>query len=176
MRRIVFSLAVFMAVAAPVAAQTPLKIGYINSQAILAQTPGAQEAANQFDSEMQALRAQLQPASDSLDAMIKQYQSQSLAMSPEAKARRETEIQQRQQDLQQRAQQLENQAQQRRSEIVQPIMDKISTVIEQIRAEGHYHLIFDVAAGSLVAADSTLDLTDEVVRRLQAANAAGGGN
>ena len=47
-------------------------------------------------------------------------------------------------------------------------MDRISDVIEQIREEGNYALILDVAAGSIISADPSLDLTEEVIRRLQA--------
>jgi Skp family chaperone for outer membrane proteins len=49
-------------------------------------------------------------------------------------------------------------------------MDKVNTVIETIRAEGDYHLILDLAAGSIVAADPSLDLTQEVIARLPAAS------
>ena len=47
-------------------------------------------------------------------------------------------------------------------------MDKINQTIEQVRAEGSWSLILDVAAGGVVAADPALDLTQEVIRRLQA--------
>lgn len=163
----------------PAEAQSPIKVGYINSQMILEQAPGAREAAEQFDREMQGLRAQLQPAADSLDAMIQQYEQQSMTLSADAKQRREQDILQRRETLQQRAAQLETQAGQRRQELVQPVMDRITRVIEDIRVEGSYHLIFDVAAGSIIAADESLDLTDEVLRRLQAGagtGGAGGGN
>jgi outer membrane protein len=175
--RIAFVLVAVSGLAAASAeAQSPLKIGYINSQEILEQAPGARQAAEQFDREMQGLRAQLQPAADSLDRMIQLYEAQSMTLSADAKQRREQDILQRRESLQQRASQLETQAGQRRSELVQPVMDRITRVIEDIRVEGSYHLIFDVAAGSIIAADESLDLTPEVLRRLQASGGAGGGN
>ena len=39
-------------------------------------------------------------------------------------------------------------------------------------AEQGYALIFDVASGGVVAANPTLDLTTEIIRRLQAGTAA----
>ena len=36
-------------------------------------------------------------------------------------------------------------------------MDEVNTVIEAVRAEGQYHLILDVAAGAIAAADPSLD-------------------
>ena len=56
-------------------------------------------------------------------------------------------------------------------------MDQITAVIETLREEGNYAMILDAAAGSIISADPTLDLTQEVLRRLEAAAAAapGGG-
>lgn len=178
MRRFALLLALVCATALPAAGQASAKFGYINSAAILDQAPGAQEAAQQFERDLAAMRAQIQPATDSLDQMISAYEAQALTLSPDAKQRREQEILQRREALQTMAGTLDQQASARRAELVQPIMDRVSEMIEQIRVDGGYSLIFDVADGSIVAADPTLDLTDEVLRRLQAAagpGAAGGG-
>jgi Skp family chaperone for outer membrane proteins len=53
-------------------------------------------------------------------------------------------------------------------------MERINAVIEDIRADGGYSMIFDVAAQGIIAADPALDLTAEVVRRLQAGAATAG--
>jgi Skp family chaperone for outer membrane proteins len=50
----------------------------------------------------------------------------------------------------------------------------MSLVIEQVREEGSYALIFDTASRAIIAADPALDLTEEVLRRLQ--QIASGGN
>jgi Skp family chaperone for outer membrane proteins len=52
-------------------------------------------------------------------------------------------------------------------------MDKVNAVIEKMREEGSYALILDVAAGSIISADPSLDLTQEVIRRLKAEAPAG---
>lgn len=178
MRRAVMGvLAAAALTAAPAAGQTPLKIGFINSQALLDQAPGAQAASQQFDQELGGMRAQLQPMATELDSLIAQFEAQSMTLSEEARRQRQQAIVQKQGQLQQAAAAMEQQAEQRRSELVQPIMDRISRTIEALRIEGSYHIIFDVAAGSIIAADPALDLTQEVLRRLQA-NAGGmtGGN
>lgn len=163
------ALALGLTTVSPVAAQTGLKVGFINSAVILDQAPGAQEAAQQFDRDLAEMRAQMQPATDSLDQLITAYEAQSLTLSPEAKQRREEEILTKREQLQQMAATLDQQATQRRAELVQPIMDRVSAVIEEIRVEGGYSIIFDVADGSIVAADPSLDLTDAVLQRLQTA-------
>lgn len=168
MSRSVLAGALLVAIAAiPAAAQNTPRIAYINSQMILEQAPGAAEAAQQFDRDMARYRAEVEQLGTELEALIQQYQQQQLTLSPEAKSNREEEIRLKQTQYNQRLQELDQQAGLRQQELVQPIMDQITAVIETIRAEGNYALIFDVAAQSIVAADTTLDLTDEVVRRLQ---------
>ena len=151
--------------AGPAEAQT-LKIGYVDSQQILAGAPGAKEAQAQFDKDVQSYNAEAQQVRDELNRMQQELQSQSLTLSKEAKANREQELQTKTQQAQQRMQQLDQQAQRRKQELVQPVLDKINAVIDSIRTEGHYTFILDMAAGSILAADSTFDLTQEVIRRL----------
>jgi len=167
--------AVLFAAATGADAQAGLKIGYINSQSILEQAPGAQEANRQFNQDVQAYQAEVRTMAEELQDMIDRYEKQQLTLSPDAKARREEEIRLKQQEYQQRVQALDQQAGQRQEELVKPVMDRITKVIETIREEGSYAVIFDVAAGSIISADPSLDLTDEVVRRLRADAGATGG-
>jgi outer membrane protein len=175
MRRTPFApVALALALTAGAAQAQTLKIAYINSQEILASAPGASEAQQQFDAEVKTYEAEVQQLQEELQGMQQQLAQQQLTLSPEAKANREQQIQAKGQEYQARVSQLSDMANQRRAELVQPVMDRITEVIEQIREEGNYALILDIAAGSVISADPTLDLTQEVLRRLQAAAAPGG--
>jgi outer membrane protein len=152
-------------------AQAPagaLKIAYINSAEILEEAPGAKEASAAFDSYLQASYAEVQRMSQELQTLMEQYDRQQALLTPSAKTQREEEIRRRQQEYQTRVDALEAQAGQRQQELVKPVMDRVNAVIEQIRGEGGYAFIFDVAGGSIIAADPRLDLTQEVLRRLRA--------
>jgi outer membrane protein len=155
--------------AGAVEAQT-LKIAYINSQEILLQAPGAEEAQAQFDQEMEGYQAEIQQLENELQNMEASLQQQQLTLSPEARSNREQALQQKFQEYQQRAGQLQQVANERRAALIQPVMDNITAVIETMREEGAYSLILDAAAGSIVSADPALDLTQEVITRLQAAS------
>ena len=154
---------------APARAQQAMKLGYINSQRILASAPGRAEAEAQFEREMSTYRTQVQKMGDSLNTLISTYDKQAAVLSPAAKEGKEKEIRAKQEDYQNRVRQLEQQAQKRQVELVQPIMEQINTIIDQIRNEERYAIIFDVGAqgGAVVAADTTLDITDKVISRLK---------
>jgi outer membrane protein len=155
--------------AASAEAQTTLKIGYIDSQAILDQDPSAQAAQQQFEASLATYQAEVQQMGEDLQQLIDQYEQQQAMLSAEAKSNREEEIRLKQGQYQQRISELEQQASVRQAELVEPVMERITAVIEDIRAEGSYSMIFDVAAQGIISADPALDLTSEVVRRLQAA-------
>ncbi len=166
-RTAILALALALSVGAVSAEAQTLKLGYINSQQILASAPGASSANDAFQQEVTALEAEATQLEEELVRMQQDLERQQLTLSPEAKRNREQQIQQKAQAAQARMAQMDQQVQQRRQELIQPVMDQISEVIEQIRGEGNYALILDVAAGSIIAADPDLDLTDEVLRRLQ---------
>ncbi len=155
-------------------AQTAVKIGYIDSQAILNQDPSARAAQQQFEQDMTRYRAEVDQMGQELQDLIDRYEQQSSMLSEEAKTNRQEEIRLKQTEYQQRISELEQQAGARQAELVQPVMERINGVIEDIRADGAYSMIFDVAAQGIIAADPALDLTAEVIRRLQAGAATSG--
>ncbi|HJR67805.1 MAG TPA: OmpH family outer membrane protein [Gemmatimonadaceae bacterium] len=156
---------------AAAAAQTPVKIGYIKSQTILANAPGRAAAETQFEKEMTTYRAQVQRMGDSLNTLIADYNKQEVSLSPQAKETRQKDIRAKEEEYQRRTQELQQQVRAREAELVRPIMEQINKVIDELRAEEGYSMIFDAEnqAGVVVAADKNLDLTEKVLARLRAA-------
>ena len=153
------------------AAPGSAKIVYVNSQKIIAQAPGRADAEAQFQKEMDQYKAQVQRMGDSLQTAVADYQKAEPTLTPAVKATRTKDLRDRQAAYQQHVQQLEQTAQQREAELVRPIMEQINKIIEQIRTENNYTFILDAGsqAGVVVAADSSLDITDQVIKRLVAA-------
>lgn len=154
-------------------AQTP-RLAFIRSQTILQSAPGRAEAEAQFEKEMATYRTQVQRMGDSLNAMVADFQRAQASLSPATRESRAKAISQREEEYQNRTRQLEQQAQQRQLELIRPITEQVQQVITAIRAEGNYSMIFDADAqgGQLVAADTTLDITQQVIARLKTVAAA----
>ncbi|HET9003262.1 MAG TPA: OmpH family outer membrane protein [Gemmatimonadaceae bacterium] len=169
----VVALAVFAV--APVAAQAQgtLKFAYIDSRALLAQAPGRAEAEAQFQKEMSSYQQQVQKMGDSLNTMMAAYTKAELTLSPAAKEARQKTIRDKEAAYQERVQGLQEQAQQRQGELMGPIMQLINTAISDVRAQDGYSFIFDVGAqgGVVVAADTTLNITEKVLARLKTISA-----
>lgn len=174
MKRFVSMGAVLMVVFAalavnPASAQTGSKLAYINSQKILAAAPGAATVQQTLDGEMQKYQAELQRMETQLDSLQTSLTKQQATLSASAKQQRQTELQEKFAAYQKRRTELEQTAQQRQEELLSPIMTSISNIIEDIRKSGGYAMIFDAPRAGLVTADTTLDLSEQVIARLKTA-------
>ena len=146
------------------------KIAYVNTQAILKQTPGYVKAESTFTKELATYRVEVQKLQASLDSAASDFDQQSVMLSPSARAAKRKDLQAQQQKLEQRTQELQQQAATRERELLDPIQSKVNSVIEGVRAAGNYAMIFDVSApnNGIVTADKTLDLTQRVIQQLKA--------
>lgn len=151
--------------AAPAAAQ--IKIGFVNSQKILAEAPGVQQVQQTLQAEMARLRAPLDSMEQRLNAANTAFQQQQATLTPAAREQRQNELQQQFAAYQARGQQLQEQAQQRQQQLVQPVMTQINAAIEALRREGGFTLIVDSSQGGIVTVDPALDLTDRVLQRMR---------
>ncbi|MFN2565925.1 MAG: OmpH family outer membrane protein [Gemmatimonadaceae bacterium] len=146
-----------------------VKIAYVNTQSIFQSAPGRAEAEAQFERETNSFREQVKRMDDSLNVMVSDYQKNVARLDSATRTRRETTIRSKQEEYRQRASTLEEQLGQRRDALLQPIMERIRTALDQIRAEDGYALILnnDPQGSLIVSADKNLDITERVVARLK---------
>ena len=170
-RATVIALSFSAVVAGSAAAQAAAKFGYVNSAKILADAPGRAEAENQFNTEVKAYQAQLQRMQDSLQLLAANFDKEAPKLDSVTRETRAASIRAKEADYQKRAQTLDTQMQNRQAELVRPIMEQLQKIIEQVRAEDNYAMIFDVGSQTsvIVAADKSLDITEKVMARMKSA-------
>lgn len=161
--------AITLLAAAGASAQASAKIAFVNSQKLLPQAPGFADAQQTIETETEGVKAQEQKMSDSLNALVAAYQQVQGTLTTQQRQSREASLRAMQQSFQQRATALEARATQHQADLIQPIMEQIRGVIEQLRVEGGFAAVFDAGsqAGVVVAMDTTLDITDKVVAKLK---------
>jgi outer membrane protein len=158
--------------AAPLAAQAPAaaqKFGFVKTQTILAGAPGRAEAEAQFQKELPAMQDVAKRMTDSVNNMIADYSKVQATLSQAEKDKRVKAIQDKQAEIDGRRQELEAAASQRQQELVQPIIDNVKLVLEELRVEGGYTAIIDLESqgGGIVAFDKNLDMSDRVLAKLR---------
>lgn len=150
-------------------APAPVRLGYVSSRMILDSTPGYAAAESTFYREFQAMRDEVQKLQQQLDSAVQAFDQASIVLSPAAKDAKRRELQTMQERMTQRSSELDSRARARNQELLGPFQLRINTIIQGLRAEGNYTLIFDSdAQGSgIVAADPALNLTSRVISRLR---------
>ena len=160
------------ALATPLAAQQgPTKVAYINSRLVLAAAPGYAKAESLYTAEVAGYRLEVQKMQASLDSAGQAFQQSSVVLSPSARAAKQKDLEAQQARLEQRMQELQDKAVQRERELLEPIQQRVTSIVEGVRAPGGYAIIFDVGIqnSGVVAADRSLDLTPKVIDQLKAA-------
>jgi outer membrane protein len=145
------------------------RFGYVNSEQILRQTPGYAAAESTFASEFEVFRKEIGDLQARLDSTVRDFDQQSVVLSPSNRQAKIEEIRQMQGQFEQRSSELTQRAQERRAELVAPLEERIQGVIDGLRAERNLAFIFDVASpgNNIISADRTLDLTPMIIRRLR---------
>ena len=133
------------------------KFGFLNSNQLLAELPEVKSA----DSELETFQAQLVTSGEKmvkdLDAKIQTYskQAQEGTLSQVQMQQKEAELTQEQQKIQAYELEVQNKILKKREEVLQPIMDRVKTAIEEVGKENGYTMIFDSNAGTILHASES---------------------
>lgn len=151
------------------ASGAPTRIAYVNPQALFLNAPGRAAAESTFTKETEGYRAELNRLNAALNQFVADYQKAEPMLSAADKARRQRAIQAKEDSLRARQQELEQAASRRQNELMAPIMETVRKVLEDIRVEDGYAMIFSSEPGAspIMAADKNLDITERVVARLR---------
>lgn len=157
-----------LAAAAPLAAQPTQKFAYVDTRAILEVAPGRVEAEAQLQKEGAAMKATIDKMNEKVVAMVSDYTKLPATATQAERDTRAKAVQEKQGELQQKNQELQDQYNQRQAELLQPILDQIKLVLEDLRVEGGYTFIFDIGQNAaIVAADKNLNISDRAIAKLR---------
>lgn len=164
------------AAARPAAAQAAPKFGYVEVATVLDQVPGRAEAVQTFEREGQSVQAERQRMNDSLNALVGAYQKAQATLTAAQRQTRERELQARQQEYVQRDQALQQRLATRQQELAGSFETVVRQAIESVRASGGYTMIFASGPNSpMLAADKSLDVTNQVLASVRTLAASRGG-
>jgi len=146
------------------------RLAFMNARAVLAATPGYAQAESTYNRELAGFRGEVERLQASFDSAAGDFEQRSVMLSATAKTAKRRELEEQRDRLQSRATELQQRAAQREQELLAPIHGKVNDVIEQVRSEGGYTMIFDVSAndGLIIAVDKSLDVTQHVIDKIKA--------
>jgi len=153
-------------------AQEPaaMKMAVFNADRIMAESQAGQQALALFNQLRDQRVAELQTQQQEIDAL----RQQGLASDPNSveAATLARQLEDRMVQMDRLQQDVQTELGQRQNELTGAITQQVGLIIEEVGLEGGYTLIFNSIQSGLVFVDPTMDISDLIIERLDAANPA----
>lgn len=170
MKKMVLAMLALVMLTASGSAQ--MKVGHINSEAIMQGLPEAVDAQRTLDALVAEWEGELQKMQNDWKRKFEDYDKRKLILTEQSRAEAEKELR----DLDQAIAEYRNrkfgqngELFQKQNDVMKPIQNKIFKVLEEIAKEEGYDYVFDRSGDILLLyATEKHDLTEQVLRRMQA--------
>jgi outer membrane protein len=165
MRTFIFALVAAYCFGIQIAA-AELKIGYVDSKAILAKCEGLKDAQDKLNKEVAKWDQALSKRYKDIKELETLIDKQSLILSPDRKKALQDSLLTLKTQAHQEEQKiygLKGDWESKNEELSKPIVEKINRIIEKVAKEENYDFIFDTQAGGVIFAKQVFDLTDKVL-------------
>jgi outer membrane protein len=157
---------------APVPFPEGAKVAYVIVQLIADSSAQGKAATARLQGLEKKLTEQIQERFKALEASRTKLQQGGSVMSPQAVSQLQKEIEKQERDLQFAQQDAQNELNELRQDLLEEFQERLNPVLEEIRREKGLHMIFSAGDGGLAAADPGLNISGEVIKRLDAAKPA----
>jgi outer membrane protein len=121
------------------------------------------KAKAQLERDFNAKKKELQTEETAIKKMSEEFKKQSLAMSDEARAKKQGELQERIMKFQELTGRSQAEIQQKERDLTQPIITKLRTVIAEAAKKREYAVVLEKNENTVLYSLEKDDLTDEVV-------------
>ncbi len=150
--------------AAAFAQAQPVKIGYVDLERVLDASKERQTAESVFGKEAQEMQKQIETEYKNLMTLNQQLQEQAAFLSNEEGKKKQDELMEKQKAFNQMRNEMSAKLERRQAELMKPIIDKVKSVVNNIRKEKKYDFIFEKSA--IISVDDSFDITDMVIERI----------
>ena len=147
------------------------KYAFINIQRIASESSEGKTSSSRIEALRAKKAAELAEKNKAVEAL--QAKQRSAVMSEAASAQIQKDIDRTQVEIQRMTQDAQAELQELQNDLQVEFQRKVAPIIEAVAREKGLHMLFSAADSGLVWFDGGLDLTAEVIRRLDAVSAAG---
>ncbi len=161
--------ALLFAAPLPILAQD-LKIGYVNSERVLREATPAKAAQTKLEAEFSKRERELNDVGARLKVAADKLEKDAATLAPSEQSRRQRELVEQDRDLQRKRREFQEDLNQRRNEELAAVVERANRAIKQIFDAEKYDLIIQ----EVVFAGPRIDITDKVIRMLNAGPATPG--
>ncbi|HZW40540.1 MAG TPA: OmpH family outer membrane protein [Ignavibacteriaceae bacterium] len=169
MKKVIFIFTFLFALSASVFAQ--LKIGYVDSDAIMDKFPDAQDARQKLDGIIQEWQGELSKLEKQWQSKYDDYEKRKLIMSEQVRAETEKEmvtLEQQIADYREKKFGTNGELFQKQDEVMKPVQNKVFTAVKLVAEDEGLDFVFDRSGDvMLLYAKEEYDITGKVLERLK---------
>ena len=146
-----------------------LKIGYIDSNAIMGSFDEVKQVQVDLEKEQRRLENEMNNLMTRLDSLNQDYERQRLLMSETRRKEKENELRKREEDIQKFQMEKfgpEGEIYRTQNTLLKPVLEKIDAAIKNVGREQSYDFILDAMSGALLYALDSHNLTEDVLEEL----------
>lgn len=171
MRPLLIALPLLGLLAGPALASAEPKIAYVDTQRALQEVEEFKIVRDQLKAKFDRSQRQLDQKQQELLGRREELRKKSLAMDEDTLRQQQEELERDMIELSGLATKLQRELSEEERKLVGEMQKKMGAVVQQIAEQGGYTYILDAAA--VLYAPPALDITNELIRRYNAANKAG---
>ena len=162
----------FAIVAAPAQAQEAFRIGFVNPDRVLREAQPAKAAQAKLEAEFLKREKDLTAQGDALKTASERFEREAPTISESQRATRQKALIDQDREFQRRRREFQEDLNARKNEELQAVYERANRVVKQVAEAEKYDAILQEA----IYINPKHDITDKVIKALNASTAAGTGN
>lgn len=162
MKKILISIAALALAAAAVPALAETKIGFVNGQKVINESPQAAKAKKKLEKEFEKRDQDLQKLAKQLQSLQEGLEKNAVTMSEADRRNKEREFADLNRDFQRKQREFREDLNLRQNEEMAGIYERVNKIIKQVAEAEKYDLIIQEG----VYVSPKLDITDKVIKAL----------
>lgn len=160
------------AAAAPAPFPEGARVAYVDVQFVASNSSQGKVAAQQLEALNKKKMDELSEKSKALEGARAKLSQGGTVMNQSAVAQLQKDIERQERELQFAQQDAQTEVGELRTKLLEDFQTKLNPILEEIRKERGLHMIFSAGDSGLAAADRGLDLSQDVIKKLDAAKSA----
>lgn len=161
---VIIALLLLVGLSASAQQQASLKIGYVNSEKIIAELPEAKDSQQKLEALVKGWQDEIEKRGQALQVKFEEYQKQANMLNESAKQARQKELVDEEQKLNAYRSEKQQELAVQREKIMKPIQEKVFKAIERVAKDKKLAFVFDRATEvPVLYADPAYDYTPDVI-------------
>ena len=156
----------FVTFFASVAFAAEFKVAIVDMQKAIQSSSAGKKAKKEVEGDFEKKKKELKKKEDDLKKRVEEFEKKQAVLSDKVRQEQQADLQKDMMQFREEVGKSQMTIQQRERELTKPILEKLQKIISEIAKEKDFSVVLEKAEQSVMFAKSELDITDEVIKRV----------